>query len=99
MIGANKTGVGSLSWIEFNITQVPPAGVSITSELRLDIEGRFRTEALDSILPPNSIPLSFYECTYTIPEFPALPMAFALLAILALILLKKIRLKATLLPK
>jgi hypothetical protein len=67
-LGANRTGAGNLSWIEFNITKVPPTGVTITSEMRLDIPGVFSTKALDSDF--NLIELSYGKCNYSIPEFP-----------------------------
>jgi hypothetical protein len=67
--GANKTGEGSLAWIEFNITLVPAEGVSITSELRLDNRmGAFKSKVQDSSFTP--IAITYGKCDYFIPEFP-----------------------------
>jgi hypothetical protein len=74
----NMTGAGSLDWVEFNITYVPPQGISLRSELLLDQTEPYSSYALDSSYNDILPALSFGKCDYSIPEFPltALLVAF-----------------------
>jgi hypothetical protein len=56
------TGVGSLSWVEFQIMQAPGEGQTLTSDLMLGISGAFVSRAMDKTY--NSIPLTFYKASY-----------------------------------
>jgi len=58
-----KTGVGSLSWVEFEIIQAPSEGQSLTSELRLDVMGVFNSFAMNKDF--DSIALTYGKTTYT----------------------------------
>jgi len=58
-----KTGVGSLSWVEFEIIQAPSEGQSLTSELRLDVMGVFNSFAVNKDF--DSIALTYGKTTYT----------------------------------
>jgi hypothetical protein len=60
---ALRTGAGSLSWIEFNITKAPGEGLTLASELRLDVAGVFESNAFDADF--NPIPLAYGNATYT----------------------------------
>lgn len=68
-----RTGAGSLSWVEFNLTH--SADHSLFGQLRLDILGVFKSFALDKDL--KEIPLTFGLVNIT-PEFqlPSLLVAF-----------------------
>jgi hypothetical protein len=93
---ANKTGAGSLSWIEFNVTYVPPQGVAIASEILLDQVGAFRSLAQDPEFNDIVPALTFDKCNYFIPEFPLtilLAAFFAATTSIALIFRRKSRQK------
>jgi hypothetical protein len=59
---AVKTGSGSLSWVEFQILQAPAQGMTLKSELRLDVIGVFYSYVMDADL--NKLPVSFGKSTY-----------------------------------
>jgi hypothetical protein len=61
--GAEKTGEGSLVWVEFQIMQAPPSGQTLTSDIRLDIDGPFRSGGFDKAF--NRIPVTFGRTTYS----------------------------------
>ena len=60
---AEKTGAGSLAWVEFEIMQAPLEGETLTSDITLDVVGVFTSQALDKSFTP--IPLNFGKATYT----------------------------------
>jgi len=60
---AEKTGEGSLAWVEFQIMQAPLEGETLTSDIALDVEGVFTSQAFDKSFTP--IPLNFGKATYT----------------------------------
>ena len=60
---AEVTGVGSLSWVEFQIMQAPGEGQTLTSDLLLGVSGVFESYAMDKAY--NSIPLTFGKARYT----------------------------------
>jgi hypothetical protein len=60
---AEKTGAGSLAWIEFEIIQAPAEGQTLTCELRLNISGVFESGAMDKDF--NPITLTFGKTVYT----------------------------------
>jgi hypothetical protein len=62
---ATMTGAGSLSWVEFNITYVPPKGISIYSEIRLDQVRPFSSYALD-VHGNRILPFTFGMCDYSV---------------------------------
>lgn len=78
-----STGEGSLSWVEFNVTAVPPAGQTVTSDIRLDVEGPFSTQVLNANFEAISPALTFGKSTYVIPEFPLTALLFALFIVTA----------------
>jgi hypothetical protein len=59
-----KTGLGSLAWVEFEIVEVPPPEEIWIDELRLDLTGVFQSVALDKDY--SVISLSFDKSIYTI---------------------------------
>jgi len=63
MLVAERTGTGSLSWVEFEINQAPSLGETLTSELRLDIVGSFDSYAIDASF--NRTALTFGKTIYT----------------------------------
>jgi hypothetical protein len=60
-----RTGAGSLAWIELQTIKAPGSGETITSELRLDVVGIFSSGALDKNFNPIDPPLTFGKATYT----------------------------------
>jgi len=93
---ANRTVAGSLSWIEFNITYVPPQGVSIASELLLNQVSVFKSIAQDPEFNDIVPALTFDKCNYFIPEFPLTVLLVAFFAVtssIALIFRRKSRQK------
>jgi len=92
-----NTGAGSLSWVEFEIIQVPPEGQTLASELRLDLVGAFDSKALTKDYV--SIPLDYGNAIYVIPEFPFPILLFAFVIVvsgIALVFKRKISQKACL---
>jgi hypothetical protein len=83
----NQTGAGSLSWVEFNITYVPPAGISIHSVLLLDQTRPATSYALDAALNDVTPKLTFDKCNYFIPEFPLPTLLVAFFAVASVIVL------------
>jgi hypothetical protein len=60
---AEGTGTGSLSWVEFQIIQAPAQGMTLKSELRLDVHGIQYTYIINASL--KKLPVSFGKSTYT----------------------------------
>jgi hypothetical protein len=76
-------GAGALSWVEFNVTAIPAEGQGLTSEMRLDLVGPFRSYAMDHTYTKITPSLSFGKTTYVIPEFPITALLFIALMITA----------------
>ena len=76
-------GAGALSWVEFNVTAIPAEGQGLTSEMRLDLEGPFKSYAMDHTYTKITPSLSFGKTTYVIPEFPVTALLFIALMITA----------------
>jgi len=88
---AEKTGSGSLSWVEFEVIQKPPEGQTVTLHLRLDISGIFDSLAMDKNYVP--LTLSFGEAQVIIPEFPLAVLLIAFFVVastIAIVFRKKI---------
>lgn len=60
---AQKTGEDSLVWVEFQIMQAPPSGQTLTSDIRIDIDGIFNSAVYDKTF--NPISLTFGKATYS----------------------------------
>ena len=60
---AEKTGTGSLAWVEFQIIAAPGKYATLSSELRLDVTGVYRSFALDKGFV--DIPLTYGKSDYT----------------------------------
>ncbi|MEM1590331.1 MAG: PKD domain-containing protein, partial [Candidatus Bathyarchaeia archaeon] len=68
LIGEYETppGTYSLVIVEFEIVNAPPPGKTFESQIRLDVEGEFKSFMLDPDL--NIIPLTFMGATYKYGE-------------------------------
>ena len=60
---AEKTGEGSLVWVEFQIMQAPPSGQTLTSDIGLGIDGVFNSAVYDKTFNPISV--TFGKTTYS----------------------------------
>jgi hypothetical protein len=83
--GVQNTGMGSLAWVEFNITKTPLNATlgPIMGQMRLDIpnpQNNFMSFAINASF--SLIPLDFGNSVYRIiPEFPFSTMLLFLLAV------------------
>jgi hypothetical protein len=91
---ATQTGADSLAWVEFNITYVPPQGLSVSTGLLLDQTKPFKVKVLAA--DGSMIPVTLGNGSYYIPEFPLTTLLVALFALassIALIFRKTLRQK------
>jgi hypothetical protein len=58
-----KTGAGSLDWIEFQIIKAPGEGEVLTSEIRVDTKGLFESGVMDKEF--NNIPITYGKTIYS----------------------------------